>query len=59
MYSCVNQVCSVPHGKYIARMCANRATNDGGTFCMSELMQTCVDVPFDYPATGVVTGVLR
>ena len=59
MYSCVNQVCSVPPGKYIARMCANRATGDAGSFCMSVPMPTCADVPFDYPATATVMGVLH
>jgi hypothetical protein len=57
--ACVNQVCSTPPGKYIARMCANRATSDAGSFCMSDPTPTCVDVPFDYPAPGPVTGVLK
>ena len=61
MLSCVNQVCSVPPGKYIARMCANRATNDAGAgnFCMSDPTPTCVDVPFDYPTMMTVVGILR
>jgi hypothetical protein len=54
----VNATC-VPPGKYIARMCANRATGDGGNFCMSDPMATCVDVPFDYPASATVVGVLH
>ncbi len=58
-YACVSRSCSTPPGKYIARMCANRRTSDAGTFCMYDPVQTCVDVPFDYPATGVVEGTLR
>jgi len=61
MYSCINQVCSVPPGKYIARMCVNCATGDGGagTFCMSDPTPTCVDVPFDYPTSATVEGTLK
>jgi len=40
-------------------MCANRKTSDGGTFCTYDPTSTCVDVPFDYPPTGVVEGTLR
>ena len=60
-YSCVNQVCSVPAGRYVARMCANRATGDGGvgSFCMSDPTPTCVDVPFDYPTSATVEGDLK
>jgi len=59
MFACVNQVCSVPPGRYTARMCANRATGDGGTgFCTSDPTPTCVDVPFDYPTSATVEGTL-
>jgi hypothetical protein len=57
--SCVNQLCATPHGKYIARMCASRSTSDAGGFCMSVPEVTCVDVPFDYPTTSIVEGVLK
>jgi len=57
-YSCLNQVCGTPPGKYVARMCANRRTSDAG-FCTYDPTPTCVDVPFDYPAAGVVEGTLR
>ena len=57
--SCLGRACGTPKGQYIARMCANRRTSDAGPFCMYDSMKTCVDVPFEYPATGVVEGVLR
>jgi hypothetical protein len=58
-YACVNRTCGTPAGKYIARMCANRRTSDAGPFCNYDPVQTCVDVPFEYPTTTVVEGVLR
>ncbi len=62
-YSCVSLVCGTPPGKYVARMCASRGSlegpDSGPKHCSPEPTLTCVDVPFDYPATGVVEGVLR
>jgi hypothetical protein len=55
--SCKGTTCAVP-GRYIAKMCASRSVPDGGTFgqCNPSAMQTCVDVPFDYPTSSVVEG---
>jgi hypothetical protein len=55
--SCKGTQCAAP-GHYIAKMCASRSVPDGGPFgtCNPSAMQTCVDVPFDYPTSGVVAG---
>jgi hypothetical protein len=55
--SCRGTQCAAP-GHYVAKMCASRSVPDGGPFgtCNPSAMQTCVDVPFDYPASGVVAG---
>jgi hypothetical protein len=49
-----------PAGKYIARMCVRRATSDGGPGgCQGVATPTCVEVPFEWPATGPVRGVVN
>jgi hypothetical protein len=60
-FACVDQVCSVPAGKYVARMCAYHATGDGGsgTICMFDPTPVCTDVPFDYPTSAPVEGTLQ
>ena len=52
-----------PPGHYVARMCAYALPPDSdGGYQVCELhaasTPTCVDVPFDLPATGQVIGVL-
>jgi hypothetical protein len=56
-YSCVNQLC-LPPGHYVARMCASKATSDAGSYCMGASTPTCVEVPFDFPTSQVIEGVL-
>ena len=48
-------------GHYIAKMCASRSVPDGGPLgqCSFNTMQTCVEVPFDYPTSGVVAGMVN
>jgi hypothetical protein len=57
--SCQNKQCAPPGG-YIATMCANRSVSDAGVagFCQADPTPTCVEVPFDYPSTTTVEGVL-
>jgi len=49
MISCNDHRCTTPRGKYIARMCALRR---GST------MPTCVDLPFEYPTSATIEGVI-
>ncbi len=56
---CVNPVCVSPGSSLVATMCAYpNMTPDGGTYCAGGPTPKCVDVPFIYPTTTVVTGVL-
>jgi hypothetical protein len=57
--ACVNQLCVSPGTSLIATMCAYPSTNpDSGSFCTGGPTATCVNVPFTYPTTSIVTGVL-
>jgi hypothetical protein len=51
---CSAQSC-VPAGHYVARMCGCPPGDGGGSDCANP---TCVDVPFDYPTSAPVVGVL-
>jgi hypothetical protein len=56
---CNDNLCAPP-GKYIATMCATLDEPDaGGAACsLTQQQQVCVDVPFDYPSSTVVDGVI-
>jgi hypothetical protein len=54
-YRCMTPLCA-PAGRFVAHMCACAPLPPGGT---SSCKTSCADVPFDYPATGVVVGVVR
>jgi hypothetical protein len=57
--ACVSQVCVPPGTPLIATMCGfPNMTPDGGSFCAGGPTPKCVDVPFTYPTTNIVTGVL-
>jgi hypothetical protein len=58
--ACKSKQCAAP-GHYIAKMCASRSVPDGGMFgqCNTNATQTCVDVPFDYPTSSVVAGMIN
>jgi hypothetical protein len=60
--TCLSRACAKP-GRYVAHMCAymiDGADDAGALDCHRDASKvpTCVDVPFDYPASGVVTGAL-
>jgi hypothetical protein len=53
----------LPPGKYVARLCATPGTVSAATdgypsFCTPNQVQQCIEVPFDFPAAGVVAGSL-
>ncbi len=60
--------CYAPHvaaaGQYVARMCATPGTSsppDGGfnSTCVASGAEICVDVPFQYPSSTPVVGLLK
>ncbi len=58
--TCSQMQCAAP-GQYIATMCAALSPPDSGLagFCgITGQQPTCVAVPFDYPSTTVVEGVI-
>jgi hypothetical protein len=62
--SCFEDACAPP-GKYLAHMCAYPDGEDGGAgpFCSFNpqavpAKAVCVEVPFDFPSTGVVEGTI-
>jgi len=52
--SCVSPRCAPP-GRYVAKVCACGAADQTATGCEKP---TCVDVPFNYPADGLVIALL-
>jgi hypothetical protein len=62
-FYCDDRFCAAA-GRYVARMCANKTAPDAGSAtpdagsCEIEPTPTCVDVPFDYPPSAPVVGVL-
>jgi hypothetical protein len=55
------EVASVSPGQYVARMCATPGTLSGSgaaSSCAATGPTACVDVPFTFPGSGVVTGQL-
>jgi len=49
--ACAMQRACAPAGRYVAHMCARRTSTP-------QEEMTCVDVPFDLPAAGLVVGTL-
>jgi hypothetical protein len=58
--SCRSHECAAP-GRYVAKMCASRSVPDGGSLmqCSPTPVLKCVEVPFDYPGTPVVEGMIN
>ena len=56
---CVNGMVQPGPGKFVARMCAKkRDTTSTENLCVPQDTPTCVEVPFDYPTSTTVEGVL-
>jgi hypothetical protein len=59
---CSNPAACAPHGRYIAHLCGYVLPPGGSSprSCDSAASTpSCVDLPFDFPTSEVVTGVLR
>ena len=60
--SCVDPQCA-PAGTYVARMCAfpGKGGDAGSEPCdlaSNDVKVTCVDVPFEWPSSGPITGTI-